>query len=117
MHEERAVAANRYAGPVGCRKFRAYYAGNAKTHGAKAHRAYQRVRPLRLAETQQPIVVHADVADEDRVLWQCLVNFKGCALRKRSFPVPEADVLATLSAFEAALRSMASGNAVECVEA
>jgi predicted dehydrogenase len=36
--------------------------------------------------------------------------------RKRSFPVPEADVLATLSAFEAALRSMASGNAVECVE-
>jgi predicted dehydrogenase len=31
---------------------------------------------------------------------------------KHSFPVPEAEVLATLSAFEAALRSMASGNAV-----
>jgi predicted dehydrogenase len=33
---------------------------------------------------------------------------------KRSFPVPEAQVLATLSAFEAALQSMASGNPVEC---
>jgi predicted dehydrogenase len=34
--------------------------------------------------------------------------------QKRPFPVPEADVLATLSAFEAALRSMQSGNPVEC---
>jgi predicted dehydrogenase len=33
---------------------------------------------------------------------------------KRSFPVPEAQVLATLSAFEVALQSMASGNPVEC---
>jgi predicted dehydrogenase len=33
---------------------------------------------------------------------------------KRAFPVPEADVLATLSAFEAALRSMQSGQPVEC---
>ena len=33
---------------------------------------------------------------------------------KRSFPVPEAQVLATLSAFEAALKSMISGNPVEC---
>jgi predicted dehydrogenase len=33
---------------------------------------------------------------------------------KRAFPVPEADVLATLSAFEAALRSMQSGTPVEC---
>lgn len=33
---------------------------------------------------------------------------------KCPFPVPEADVLAALSAFEAALKSMASGNAVEC---
>jgi predicted dehydrogenase len=31
---------------------------------------------------------------------------------KKPFPVPEADVLATLSAFEAALQSMASGNPV-----
>jgi predicted dehydrogenase len=36
---------------------------------------------------------------------------------KRAFPVPEADVLATLSAFEAALRSMKSGEPVECGEA
>ena len=33
---------------------------------------------------------------------------------KRPFPVPEADVLATLSAFEAALQSMRSGIPVEC---
>jgi predicted dehydrogenase len=33
---------------------------------------------------------------------------------KSSFPVPEAEVLATLSAFEAALQSIASGNAVGC---
>jgi predicted dehydrogenase len=33
---------------------------------------------------------------------------------KRAFPVPEADVLATLAAFEAALRSMRSGQPVEC---
>ncbi len=33
---------------------------------------------------------------------------------KRAFPVPEADVLATLSAFEAALRSMQSGRPAEC---
>jgi predicted dehydrogenase len=35
---------------------------------------------------------------------------------KRGFPVPEADVLATLAAFEAALRSMQSGKPVECGE-
>jgi predicted dehydrogenase len=34
--------------------------------------------------------------------------------KKCPFPVPEADVLATLSAFEAALRSMRSGIPVEC---
>ena len=36
---------------------------------------------------------------------------------KRAFPVPEADVLATLSAFEAALQSMQSGQPVACGEA
>jgi predicted dehydrogenase len=35
---------------------------------------------------------------------------------KDPFPVPEAEVLATLSAFEAALRSMVSGNPVVCTE-
>jgi predicted dehydrogenase len=35
---------------------------------------------------------------------------------KRAFPVPEAEVLATLSAFEAALRSMRSGQPVSCDE-
>jgi predicted dehydrogenase len=33
---------------------------------------------------------------------------------KCPFPVPEAEVLATLSAFETALQSIASGNAVGC---
>jgi predicted dehydrogenase len=33
---------------------------------------------------------------------------------KVSFPVPDAQVLATLSAFEAALKSMTSKNPVEC---
>jgi predicted dehydrogenase len=33
---------------------------------------------------------------------------------KAPFPVPEADVLATLSAFEAALQSMKSGAPVAC---
>src|SRR5258708_20276937 len=36
---------------------------------------------------------------------------------ERPFPVPEADVLATLSAFEAALASMKSGVAVACRDA
>jgi predicted dehydrogenase len=33
---------------------------------------------------------------------------------KRPFPVPESDVLATLSAFEAALASMRQGTPVVC---
>jgi len=40
--------------------------------------------------------------------------FADAILERRPFPVPEADVLATLSAFEATLQSMASGVAVEC---
>jgi predicted dehydrogenase len=35
---------------------------------------------------------------------------------KRAFPVPEAEVLATLAAFEAALRSMQSGQPIECAD-
>jgi predicted dehydrogenase len=34
--------------------------------------------------------------------------------QRRPFPVPEAEVLATLSAFEAALQSMISGVPVTC---
>jgi predicted dehydrogenase len=40
--------------------------------------------------------------------------FVDAIANQRPFPVPEADVLATLSAFEAALRSMQSGNPVTC---
>jgi predicted dehydrogenase len=43
--------------------------------------------------------------------------FAGGIDNKRAFPVPEADVLATLAAFEAALRSMQSGEPVACGEA
>ena len=40
--------------------------------------------------------------------------FADAIAQKRPFPVPEADVLATLSAFEAALQSIRSGIPVEC---
>ena len=40
--------------------------------------------------------------------------FADAVEQRRPFPVPEAEVLATLSAFEAALRSMASGVPVTC---
>jgi len=40
--------------------------------------------------------------------------FADAILEKRPFPVPEAEVLATLAAFEAALASMRSGKAVAC---
>jgi predicted dehydrogenase len=43
-----------------------------------------------------------------------LAAFADAIENKAPFPVPEADVLATLSAFEAALRSMTSGVTVEC---
>jgi predicted dehydrogenase len=43
-----------------------------------------------------------------------LSAFADAIERRRPFPVPEADVLATLSAFEAALRSMTSGGPVRC---
>ena len=81
VHEERAVAAHRYAGPVGRCELRAHHAGDAETHRAKAHRADQRIRPLRLAEAEQPIVMHADVADQDRILRQRLVDLERGALR------------------------------------
>lgn len=40
--------------------------------------------------------------------------FADAVAGKRPYPVPEADVLATLAAFEAALASMASGHPVNC---
>jgi len=43
-----------------------------------------------------------------------LVAFADAVEAHRRFPVPEADVLATLSAFEAALQSMTSGVPVRC---
>ena len=43
-----------------------------------------------------------------------LDTFADAVAGKRPFPVPEADVLATLAAFEAALASMACGHPVSC---
>ncbi|MGY3442143.1 MULTISPECIES: Gfo/Idh/MocA family protein [unclassified Bradyrhizobium] len=43
-----------------------------------------------------------------------LAAFADAVEGRRPFPVPEADVLATLAAFEAALRSMQSGHVVAC---
>ncbi|QOZ30899.1 Gfo/Idh/MocA family protein [Bradyrhizobium sp. CCBAU 53421] len=43
-----------------------------------------------------------------------LTAFADAVERKQPFPVPEADVLATLAAFEAALQSMQSGHPVAC---
>jgi predicted dehydrogenase len=40
--------------------------------------------------------------------------FADAIVNKQPFPVPEAEILATLSAFEAALQSMTSGNPVAC---
>src|SRR5665213_1164482 len=65
VHEERAIAADGDAGPIGRGKFRAHHAGDAKAHRTETHRADQRIRPLRLAEAQEPIVMHADIADQD----------------------------------------------------
>ena len=43
-----------------------------------------------------------------------LAAFADAVENKQPFPVPEADVLATLSAFEAALQSMQTGHPVNC---
>lgn len=43
-----------------------------------------------------------------------LTAFADAVERKQPFPVPQADVLATLAAFEAALQSMQSGHPVAC---
>jgi predicted dehydrogenase len=43
-----------------------------------------------------------------------LAAFADAVERRQPFPVPEADVLATLAAFEAALQSMQSGHPVAC---
>jgi predicted dehydrogenase len=48
------------------------------------------------------------------VLGSELHAFADAIEQKRPFPVPEADVLATLSAFEAALQSIKSGIPIEC---
>jgi predicted dehydrogenase len=56
------------------------------------------------------------VCPATNVLRAELDAFAAAIETERAFPVPEADVLATLAAFEAALRSMQSGQPVGCDE-
>ena len=51
------------------------------THGTEAHAPDQRVGTPRLAIAEQPVVVHANVADEDRVVRQSAVDLERGALR------------------------------------
>ncbi len=81
MHEKRAVAADRDARPIGRGEFGAEDAGDAEPHRAKPHAADQRGGATRLAELKEPVVMHADVADEDRVLGQRPVDLVRGALR------------------------------------
>ena len=81
MHQERAVADHGDARPVGSGELRAERAGDAEAHRAEAHRADQRIRALRLAELDEPVVVHADVAHEYCILRQHAVDLVRGALR------------------------------------
>ncbi|MCA6123328.1 Gfo/Idh/MocA family oxidoreductase [Bradyrhizobium sp. WSM 1704] len=60
---------------------------------------------------EAPATMHYSVVD---TLAAELAAFADAALGIKAFPVPEADVLATLSAFEAALQSMQTGHPVSC---
>src|SRR5215468_3780484 len=81
MHEEGAVAAYRNARPLGCGELRAQDAGDAESHRAETHGSDERVRPPRIAELDQPVVVDADVTHQYGVLRQHLVDLMGGALR------------------------------------
>jgi predicted dehydrogenase len=70
---------------------------------------------------EQTVIVRKSGAEPHRitcpaidVLRAELGAFADAIENRHPFPVPEADVLATLSAFEAALQSMGSGNPVAC---
>src|SRR5215470_6191416 len=77
MHEERAVANHRNAWSLGRRQLGAENAGNAKAHWAEPHRPNQRVRTFRPVVLQQPVVMYADVADQNTVVWHNLVDLIG----------------------------------------
>ena len=81
VHEEGAVAAHRHAWAVGRRELGAEHAADAEPHRAEPHRADQGIGPARLAELDQPVVVDADVADEDGVLRQRPVDLARRPLR------------------------------------
>src|ERR1700730_16022884 len=81
MHEEGAVATNRDARPIGRSELRAEDAGDPESHWAEAHRADKGIRPSRIAELDQPIVMDADVTHQDGIGRQSLVDLVGGALR------------------------------------
>src|SRR5260370_1051855 len=53
----------------------------AEAHGTESPRADERIRPLRLAERNEPVVVHPDVAHQNTVVGQRSINLAGGALR------------------------------------
>ena len=81
VHEKGAVAADRDAGTLGGRELCAEHTGDAESHRAETHRTNERIRPARMAKLNEPIVVNADVAHQDGVFGQDLVDLVRGALR------------------------------------
>src|SRR5437764_13700059 len=77
----KAIAAHRDTGPVRRGELGAEHAGDPESHRAEPHAADQRVRPARVAELQEPVVVDADIAHEDRSLGQRATDLVRGALR------------------------------------
>ena len=63
VHQECAVADHGHARAMRCGQLGAECAGHAKAHGAETHGADQRIGAFGFAELNQPVVMHADVAD------------------------------------------------------
>src|SRR5215831_17270893 len=87
MHEEGAVTAYRDARPIGCGEFCSEDASDTETHWPESHRADQRVGTPWLAVAQKPVVVHADVTDQNGVFRQAAIDLDGRALRIDRFTV------------------------------
>ncbi len=69
-HGEAAVAADRHARPVGRGELGAEDRARAEAHAGKAPGVEHRLRPARLPELHEPVVVDAGVERDDRVVGQ-----------------------------------------------
>jgi hypothetical protein len=70
-----------HARPVGSGELGAQNSGDPEAHGSESHRADQRIRPARFGVTEQPVVMHADVAHQDGVLRKTAADLNGGTLR------------------------------------